>query len=84
MAKLTKNQIGLIQLYADHCAYFKKYWLTYMAGGIPKVASKSEAYEQMLYWAYEAYECGKALGLNDREIMLDVVSWGKLYGKAGA
>lgn len=84
MAKLTKNQIGLIQIYADLCATFKKYWLTYMLGGLHKVASNSEAKKQMIYWAYEAYECGKALGLTDEQIMRDIVNWAKLYDKAAA
>jgi len=84
MSKLTKNQIGLIQIYADVCATFKKYWLTYMLGGLQKVASNSEARDQMIYWAYEAYECGKALGLSDEEIMRDVVHWAEFYDKAAA
>jgi len=84
MSKLTKNQIGLIQLYAQNCAYFKKYWLTFMLGGISKVASNREASKQMIYWAYQAYECGKDLGLNDKEIMPEVVNWSKCYDKAAA
>lgn len=84
MAKLTKNQIGLIEVYADHCATFKKYWITYMLGGLDRVASESEAKQLMIEWAYDAYECGKALGLNDDQILQDVVVYSKLYKKAAA
>ena len=84
MSKLTKNQIGLIEVYADHCATFKKYWITYMLGGLDRVASESEAKQFMIEWAYDAYECGKALGLNDDQILQDVVIYSKLYKKAAA
>lgn len=84
MAKLTKNQIGLIEVYADHCATFKKYWITYMLGGLDRVASESEAKQLMIEWAYDAYECGKALGLNDDQILQDVVVYSKLFKKAAA
>lgn len=84
MAKLTENQIGLIGVYAESCATFKKYWLTFMLGGLDKVASNNEARQLMIEWAYDAHECGKALGLSDNEIMLDIVYWSKLYKKAVA
>ncbi len=84
MTKLTKEQIGLIDLYADRCATFKKYWITYMLGGLGRVASESEAKQLMIEFAYDAYECGKALGLNDDQILQDVVTYSKLYKKAAA
>lgn len=84
MTKLTENQIGLIEVYADHCATFKKYWITYMLGGLDRVASESEAKQLMIEWAYDAYECGKALGLNDDQILQDVVTYSKLFKKAAA
>lgn len=84
MAKLTKEQIFLIDLYADHCATFKKYWITYMLGGLSRVASESEAKQLMIEFAYDAYGCGKALGLNEDQMLHDVVIWSKLYKKAAA
>ena len=73
MKKFTEEQIGLVDVYADHCATFKKYWIIYMIGGHRLVGSSSEAKAAMIYWANEAYECGKALGMNDEQILQDVV-----------
>lgn len=84
MAKLTKGQIGLIHRYAEQCATFKKYWLTYMLGGLNRVASNNEAKYLMIEHAFFAYETAKALGLKDDEILADVVNWQEKYQRSWA
>jgi len=73
MTKLTKAQRDLVSLYADRCATFKKYWIVFMIGGSKNVCQKSEARDEMVEWAYDAYDCAKALGLDDDEILKDII-----------
>lgn len=74
MATLTKDQIGLIGIYADRVATFKKYWVINCIGGARKVCGQAEAKREMIYWAHEAYEIGLELGIPKNEIH-DQILW---------
>jgi len=73
MAKLTKNQAGLIDIYADQISHYKKYWVIWCIGGARKVCGEAEAKKNMIYWAHEAVETAKVLGFKRDQIHAEIL-----------